>query len=120
MQLPIIAFALALAVSATAHAAPARPTDASTIASPNAWVHRVQNACGWYVILRCQKEYRVVQRAATRFGGYVIDTNNPDYPNFRGGWQCAVIGPKTRRAAWATVRQIRRTTGLRTYAKSAC
>ncbi len=42
--------------------------------------------CDWYAIFECAK-----RRSGIGGPGYVIHTN--DYPNFRKGWYCKVLGP---------------------------
>ena len=51
----------------------------------------------WYAIASCSRNYGPANRVANRFRrGYVVDTSDPYYPNFRGGYYCAVSGPHKR------------------------
>lgn len=51
----------------------------------------------WFAIASCSRNYGPATRAANRFRrGHVIDTSDADYPNFRGGYFCAVSGPHKR------------------------
>lgn len=78
-------------------------------------------ACGWYAIWVCAKNRRSAQRAANRFaGGYVVKTSDPDYPNFRNGWYCAVDGPMSRSEARSYVRELKHEGESSAYAKNAC
>lgn len=48
----------------------------------------------WYAIASCSTLRNPAKRAARRIrNGYVVDTSDPDYPNFRDGYFCAVAGP---------------------------
>lgn len=64
-------------------------------------------ACGWYAIFQCGKNPNLGGP------GYVIVTN--DFPNFRPGWYCKVLGPFG--TQWEAANTARQGGG---YAKSAC
>lgn len=64
-------------------------------------------ACGWYAIFQCAKSRRVGGP------GRVIRTS--DYPNFRAGWYCRVMGPFGSRG-----QAVDRADEFGGYAKSAC
>jgi hypothetical protein len=63
--------------------------------------------CGWYAIFQCAKSRRVGGP------GRVIWTS--DFPNFRPGWFCRVMGPFSSR-----VQAVDRAEEFGGYAKSAC
>ncbi|MEM8627171.1 MAG: hypothetical protein AAGF32_04445 [Pseudomonadota bacterium] len=104
---------LLCAWSVSAHAAPASKFAPGSI--------QVAQACGFYAIFSCSRQRGgAVRRAARRMGGYIINTSSSAFPNFRGGFFCAVSGPKNRRSARQTSREARRR-GFRTaYVKNAC
>jgi len=84
--------------------------------------YQVAQACGWYAISVCSKKWGPAQDAVDEWGsGYAINTSSSDFPNFRGGWKCAVDGPKTKKAARSTAKLMRkRGVSKSAYAKSAC
>lgn len=106
---PLLAITL---LAPAALAGPAQPVQHGEV--------QVAQACGWYAISVCSKTYNEAANAADRFGGYVIDTNSSSYPNFRGGWFCAVIGPKSHQAAKSTAGLLKKRGASSAYAKSAC
>lgn len=67
----------------------------------------VAQACGWYAVFQCAKNPNLGGP------GYVIVTNN--FPNFRPGWYCKVLGPFGSQGEAAQM--ARRYGG---YAKSGC
>ncbi|MGI9522771.1 MAG: SH3 domain-containing protein [Hyphomicrobiaceae bacterium] len=77
-------------------------------------------ACGWYAIGSCSRNYRAARRVARQIGGDVVNTSSPNYPNFRPGWQCAVVGPLEREVAQASAEQMRYSSVPSAYAKSSC
>ncbi len=111
-------------LSASAHATyqPSGATNVSTKHSGSAGSTQVAQVCGWFAISVCSTTFRKAQRAVNRWGeGYVVDTSSSEYPNFAPGYFCAVSGPKSRGAAMATARNMRRA-GISSsaYAKSSC
>lgn len=86
---------------------------------------RVAQACGYYIILGCSRNFRGANRTLSNLGGpgvggpagaYVVDTNN--YPNFRNGWFCVADGPY--RSAGAARSIAWREAVPDAYVKSAC
>jgi hypothetical protein len=67
---------------------------------------QVAQSCGWYAIFSCACNPQVGGP------GYVIDTN--EFPNFRPGYWCNVIGPSD---YYTATRNARSYGG---YAKQAC
>lgn len=102
--------AVAIASLSFAAIAPAaeRPTlnEPSPAAKP-VGSYEVAQACGWYAIFECAKNPRVGGP------GRLIDTS--DYPNFRPGWYCRVMGPFGSRG-----QALRRANSFGGYVKSAC
>ncbi len=114
-----VAAGLALAASLSAFG-PAAAQSSSSAASDAKGSFQVAQACGWYAISVCSRKYGPAQRAANRYGGYVVDTSSGAYPNFRGGWYCAVVGPKNRSAAKSTAALMRRRGASSAYVKNGC
>ena len=86
---------------------------------PSVPVVKVQN-CGWYAIFHCSPDLRSAQRWVNRYGqGFVIDTSDGAYPNFRPGFFCVVNGPTSRGQALSTVDDSR-DIAPSGYAKNAC
>lgn len=94
--------AVAMAVATAGHAQAPSP-DTSRAGQR----FELAQACGWYAIFQCGKN------ANLGGPGYVIVTN--DFPNFRPGWYCKVLGPYGTQGEAAYV--ARQGGG---YAKSAC
>jgi hypothetical protein len=67
----------------------------------------IAQACGWYAVFECDHS------RSLGGPGYVIWTSN--YPNFRPGWYCKVMGPFDSQGEASGA--ARRNGG---YAKSAC
>ena len=87
-------------------AAPASSDDPAKAVRP-AGSYQVAQACGWYAIFSCARNRGVTGPGRT------IHTDN--YPNFRPGYYCKVMGPfRTRGEAAA------RADDYGGYAKSAC
>lgn len=75
---------------------PAGAMDSSTRPLPDG-SYRVAQACGWYAIYSCSRSRRDASRFSREHDiGFVIDTNDEDYPNFRRGYYCVVDGPMSR------------------------
>ena len=81
----------AITATAGALALAATLTMAST-ANAHPGGYHAHKSSGWYAISACSKHYGAAKHASHKFGGYVIHTSNPKYPNFRNGWYCAVRG----------------------------
>jgi hypothetical protein len=81
---------------------------------------QLAQVCGWFAIYACSRGYADAAGVATRYRGYVIDTSDPTYPNFRGGWYCVVEGPTSRDQALALAAYARRDGHHTAYAKSNC
>lgn len=96
-----------LAFAAVALAAERPALNEPTPAVKPAGSYEVAQACGWYAIFQCAKNPGV--------GGPGRLIYTSDYPNFRPGWYCRVMGPFGDRGR--AVRRARRFGG---YAKSAC
>lgn len=80
----------------------------------------VAQACGWYTIYSCSRSRGEARRFSNEYGrGYVIDTNDSDYPNFRGDYYCVVEGPMSRGAALSDAKRAR-DFAPSAYAKNAC
>jgi putative peptidoglycan binding protein len=76
--------------------------------------------CGWYAIALCGTNRQDAQDATNIYGGFVVDTSDPDYPNFRDGYFCVVEGPYSQGRA-NVVRDEMRDAGSRdAYVKNAC
>ncbi|MBI1384804.1 MAG: hypothetical protein GC150_07840 [Rhizobiales bacterium] len=112
--------ALLAVMTGAAGAASVSEGTATTPSSQPAGSYQVAYACGWYAISVCSKGYNSAQKGANRYGGYVIHTSHPDYPNFRNGWYCAVVGPTSKSAAQGTARYMRSIGAHTAYAKNAC
>ena len=76
--------------------------------------------CGWYAISYCSRFRGKAENAAGRFGGQVVSTSDPAYPNFINGWYCAVVGPSEKHEARINMRRARRRGALTAYIKNAC
>lgn len=76
---------------------------------------RVAQACGWYVISGCFRDYDAAARRAGRIGAFVVDTSSGAYPNFRPGWFCAAFGPYDQYTAKSKSHYIKPS-----YIKNAC
>ncbi len=77
-------------------------------------------ACGWYAIALCGTNRRDAEQATNQYGGFVVDTSDPDFPNFRDGYYCVVEGPYSQSGA-EDVRDEMRDAGSRdAYVKNAC
>jgi len=85
-------------------------------------IAQATQTCGWFAISVCVTNFDQAQRAVTRWGeGYVIDTSSPEYPRFTPGYFCAVSGPKSKSAARATARNMRRAgISKSAYVKNSC
>jgi len=81
--------------------------EAQARAAKPAGSYDVAQECGWYAIFQCAKSRRVGGP------GRVIWTS--DFPNFRPGWFCRVMGPFSSR-----VQAVDRAEEFGGYAKSAC
>jgi hypothetical protein len=85
---PVFAAVAAAAVVACStvvvSAAPPTPESSARSSKP-AGSFEMAQACGWYAIFQCAKSSRVGGP------GRLIWTS--DYPNFRPGWWCRVMGP---------------------------
>jgi hypothetical protein len=80
--------------------------------------YRVAQACGWWAIFGCAKNYGAAQGYVNRWGGgCVVDTDSCN--NFAGGFYCAASGPKTQQAAEITASRIRQA-GMQSYTKWSC
>lgn len=74
----------------------------------------------WYTIASCSRKYGPAKRAARNFrGGYVVDTSDADYPNFRNGYYCAVSGPHKRVRAVRKANRLKYRGFASAYAKRA-
>lgn len=82
--------------------------------------YKTYAACGWYAISVCSKSYSSAKHATYKYGGYVINTSNAKYPNFRGGWYCAVRGAFSKRKARHVKRKMRHHGAYSAYIKNAC
>ena len=122
----VLAISVFMVASASAIAAPATALTSSTQPPsakeqrPDASV-RIAQACGWYAIFSCTRS----RRSAWRFSdnhdiGYVINTGDSDYPNFRRGYYCVVEGPMSRKRAQRQARRARRDFAPTAYVKNAC
>jgi hypothetical protein len=78
----------------------------------------VAQACGWYAISVCSRNYQGAEIASERYGGRVVDTD--DFENFAGGYFCAVVGPKTKEAAEITAYRMRSRGAYDAYIKHSC
>lgn len=107
--------ATGLAVSAHAFSAPPAQPQAQ---SPVVKVSDGHYSCGWFAITVCSKSYSGAQKGANRYGGYVIDTDDID--GFRGGWQCAVMGPSSKSKARSRRNQAKRNGASSAYIKRGC
>ncbi len=77
-------------------------------------------SCGWYAIAQCGQNRSAAQQATNQYGGFVIDTSDPAYPNFRSGFYCVVEGPYSQSDA-DDVRDEMQDAGSRdAYIKNAC
>ena len=113
---------IAMCAAAIGSQAAATPIDAknSTVTNSRTTATQLAQACGWYAIVYCGENRREAQNFSNRTGfGYVIDTNDGDYPNFRGGYYCVVDGPMGRSAA-LDLAASSRSFAPTAYAKSAC
>ena len=78
----------------------------------------IAEACGWYAISACSRNYNAAQRSANAYGGNVVNTDN--FENFAGGYFCAVVGPKTQGAAQITAQRMRSRGAYDAYIKYSC
>src|SRR5262249_29592192 len=67
-----------------------------------------RSRCGWYAISFCSKSRADAENWSRSRDGFVIDTDSPDYPNFRAGWYCVVKGPMSRTEALSEAERFRR------------
>lgn len=105
MRCVVCLFLLVAAVMVTAVPVPARASDGS---------------CGWYAVLTCSKSEREANRWSRRHGvGTVVDTSSDEFPNFRPGFYCVVIGPMRRGEALDTADD-HRDIAPTAYAKESC
>lgn len=78
-------------------------------------------ACGWYAILLCSTDFNAAQRwNSANNAGHVINTGSGQFPNFRPGFFCAVIGPVDKGSADAFAAQWRVNGAPTAYVKNAC
>lgn len=81
---------------------------------------RVAQECGWYAIYSCSRSRGEAQRfSRDNDVGYVIDTSDSDYPNFRRGYYCVVEGPMSRGRALSAADRAS-DFAPSAYAKNAC
>lgn len=81
---------------------------------------RVAQECGWYAIYSCSRSRGEAQRfSRDNDVGYVIDTSDSDYPNFRRGYYCVVDGPMSRGRALSAADRAS-DFAPSAYAKNAC
>lgn len=78
------------------------------------------NSCGWYAIAVCSSSQSAAQGKISQFGGFVIDTNDTYYPNFRNGFYCVVDGPYDRNGAADARNRFRNNGSGDAYIKQAC
>lgn len=77
-------------------------------------------SCGWYAVLQCSQSEREANRWSRRHGvGTVVDTSSDEFPNFRPGFYCVVIGPMRRGEALDTADD-HRDIAPTAYAKESC
>lgn len=88
--------------------------------SPAPGSYKVAQVCGWYAIAACHRNWRAARNSANQFGGYVIDSSNPNYPNFRPGWYCAAVGPMPKWRAQQRVEGMWADGAGSAYIKSSC
>jgi hypothetical protein len=115
-----ITLAALMVAASTASASQSSVGNAEAKISPPAGSYQVAQACGWYAISVCTRGRGGAQRAANNYGGYVIDSSSQAYPNFRGGWFCAVEGPSNKRAANRRKREMRQEGARSAYVKNGC
>jgi hypothetical protein len=116
-----LGFGIAMGTAAIGPQAAATPIDAKnwTVTTSRSTATQLAQACGWYAIVYCGGR-RDAQSFSNQNGfGYVIDTNDSDYPNFRAGYYCVVDGPMGRSAALNLAARSR-SFAPTAYAKSAC
>ena len=77
-------------------------------------------ACGWYAIALCGANRQDAEQATNQYGGFVIDTSDPAYPNFRAGFYCVVEGPYAQSQAEDVRDEMRDAGSSDAYAKNAC
>jgi hypothetical protein len=78
----------------------------------------IAEACGWYAISACSRNYNAAQRSANSYGGSVVNTD--DFENFAGGYFCAVVGPKSKSAAQITAKRMQSRGAYDAYIKYSC
>ena len=128
MKKIILALVLIVATPAIAQTVPPaqapEPFDKQilTARGTNAQKLRVAQACGWYAISFCAQNVGAATDFAKRSGvGYVINTSDANYPNFRAGGYCVVIGPLDQTAAEQEAARWRNSGVSPTaYSKNAC
>jgi hypothetical protein len=86
-------------------AAPVSSDGPANVAKPEG-SYQVAQACGWYAIFACARNRGVTGPGRTIY--------TSDYPNFRPGYYCKVMGPFSRGEA------VSRANAYGGYAKSAC
>jgi hypothetical protein len=123
MRNAILTLGLGIAMSAAAIGpqAAATPSDAKNgiVTNSRSTTIQLAQACGWYAIVYCGGRSDA-QNFSNRTGfGYVVDTNDSAYPNFRAGYYCVVDGPMGRSAA-LDLAASSRSFAPTAYAKSAC
>jgi hypothetical protein len=112
---------IAMCTAAIGPQAAATPIDAKnrTVTNSRGTAIQLAQACGWYAIVYCGGRGDAQNFSNRTSFGYVIDTNDSDYPNFRGGYYCVVDGPMGRSAA-LNLAERSRSFAPTAYAKSAC
>lgn len=117
----LLALVLITSASALASAhSPAGAMDQATKPQLPDGSYRVAQACGWYAIYSCSRSRRDAQRFSRENDiGFVVDTSDDDYPNFRRGYYCVVEGPMSRRRALSAADRASDFAPT-AYAKNAC
>jgi len=88
--------------------------------SGNTSAPRKTAGCGWYAISKCAKSAGRLTRSASRYGGDIISTSDPQFPNFRNGWYCVVEGLLSKSRARREARKARRKGARTAYIKRSC
>lgn len=114
--LTVLALGTLLPVSASAAPANQGPAPRAQVAGS----YQVAQVCGYFAISACHRSWRAARRSANRYGGFVIDSSNPNYPNFRPGWYCSAIGPVPRWRAFRIRNRMRANGAYSAYVKSSC
>ncbi|GAA6210889.1 hypothetical protein NBRC116602_06290 [Hyphomicrobiales bacterium 4NK60-0047b] len=78
------------------------------------------NRCGWFAISYCTESIEVAGAKAREFGGFVIFTSEPFFPNFTNGWFCSVEGPFSRNGAIGMMKLFKRRGAFDAYIKKSC